>query len=974
MTGASASLALATIALHVPAVIGALTYYVSPDGTGSGTSRSSPFGSLGEAQDAVRASLADGEEDITVQLASGLYVIEETLNLTSQDSGSPGHPVVWKADEAGDVVISGGLKVSNWTDTGSKGIYSASVPSGTKSRNLYVNGKAANYARRMIERSDFNTTNSSMLWESSDYDWIMEAGDLDGAEIRAVQAFTDRIAPIERVLDREMLMTRPSWDNNIIGYDTFSNPDGFYNVDFLTWIQGALSLLEEGGGYYLDSENGTVYYIPLEGEDMETLDAWLGVKEALVTFAGTYDEPVHDIAFEDISFAHTTWLKPGEGYGYVDQQTGGYIGANTTYPEFEATRPHWHQMPAAIQISAAHDISFTGGNYTQMGACGFGIGNDDNAYVSQLGLGTRNVSVVGGYFTQVMGNSIMVGGIQANAHHPSDPRMLNSHITISENVFWNTSSLISSTVPIMFTYTQYSTISNNDVSNVPYSGMTHGYGWGSNDAGGSPEYIKRGLYNYQPLYQTPTIMRNNRIEGNIVSNYGTGHADLGAFYTLSKAPDTYFLNNYAFGASWFGKYADEGANSLIVQNNVLMSTGNWYAPNDCCGQNTGNNTFYDNFGRVGNDQVYLPNRSGPHNNTFLRNFNVTDQSQISVAGHRVAYRAGILPAHRDARLNPLSNPDLPDGYIALDFSASLDEGIVVVNLTNFDDSEFTDVSWTVSISEGYDVSAEEEPSTVEADSTAQAVYAVSAQDSGGNNLPPTISVEVTYVNSRTGSSSTRSETGTQPGISRLPRCNGRNSTYSFKRSASWDVQPSVVGTAGSLFGIRAGGRGLSRPYDDWASLYVEEALDGSQNSSSVTVKLVSLDVSDEMSPEAGVMIRSNAAGGNTTFQGPYAALLFHGGEEKLAFKRAATGNGRLDTIIDSVNDLKLPLCLRLKIDGDGSEVTAEYAPGQDCDNWEDLEGTMSLGSHDGLDAGVIVGSGGGFRQSTGVFGGFAIGS
>lgn len=973
MVRTSSSLALVALGSQLPSALGAVTYYVSPDGSGSGATVSDPFGSLGEAQDAVREALAGGEQDVTVELASGLYVIEETLNLTAKDSGSPGHPVVWKADKAGDVVISGGLKVSDWTDTGSKGIYSASVPSGTKSRNLYVNGMAANYARRMIERSDFNTTNSSMLWGSSEYDWIMEVGDLDGAEIRAVQAFTDRVAPIERVLDRELLMTRPSWDNNIIGYDTFSNPDGFYNVEFLTWIQGALSLLEEGGEYYLDSENGTVYYIPLDGEDMSTLDAWLGVKEALITFGGTYDEPAHDIAFEGISFAHTTWLKPGEGYGYVDQQTGGHIGENTTYPEFEATRPHWSQMPAAIQISAAHDISFTGGNYTQMGACGFGIGNDDNAYISQLGLGAKNVSVVGGYFTQVMGNSIMVGGIQANGHHPSDSRMINSHITISENVFWNTSSLISSTVPIMFTYVQHSTISNNDISNVPYSGMTHGYGWGSNDAGGSPEYIRRGLYNYQPLYDTPTVMMNNRIEGNIVSNYGTGHADLGAFYTLSKSPSTYFVNNYAFDAEWFGKYADEGANSYIVQNNVLMSKGNWYAPNDCCGRNTGNNTFYDNFGHVGHDQVYLPDRTGPYNNTFLRNFNVTDQAQISVQGHRVAYRAGIPPAHRDARTNPLSNPDIPDGHIALDFSESLEDGKIVVNLTNFDDKDFKDVSWKVTISDGYEIVAEEEPSTVDADALAQAVYTTSPSGEDNNGLPPTISVEVTYVNSRTGSSVTLSEAGTQPGTSPLRRCSGSdNSTHQFKRSASWDVQPPVIGKTGSLFGIRAGGRGLARPYDDWASLYVKEGIDGSQNSSSVTVKLLSLDLNDETSPEAGIMIRGNAAGGNTTFEAPYAALLFHGGDNSLSFKYASTGNGRLDKVVGSVNNVELPLCLRISVDGD--EASASFAKGRDCEDWEELDGEASLGSFESLDAGSIVGSGGGFRQSTGVFEGFSIGS
>lgn len=103
--------------------------------------------------------------------------------------------------------------------------------------------------------------------------------------------------------------------------------------------------------------------------------------------------------------AHTTWMRPAT-YGYVDQQTGGYIGANVTYPTFEASRQYWYLMPGAIQISAAHNIHFEGGTYTQLGAGGFGIGNDREACLTGVGLGAKNVSVRGGYFTQVMGNSI----------------------------------------------------------------------------------------------------------------------------------------------------------------------------------------------------------------------------------------------------------------------------------------------------------------------------------------------------------------------------------------------------------------------------------------------------------------------------------------------------------------------------------------------------------------------------------------
>lgn len=171
-------------------------------------------------------------------------------------------------------------------------------------------------------------------------------------------------------------------------------------------------------------------------------------------------------------------MKPSDGTGYVDQQTGGYIGENITYPAFEATRPRWYQMPSAIQISAASRINFTGGSYTQLGSGGFGIGNDDNAYLSGTGLGAESISVIDGYFTQVMGNSVTAGGIKADAHHPADPRMIVSSILISGNIFYNISSLYSSTVAVFVSYVQFSEISHNDISKVPYSGICHGYGWG----------------------------------------------------------------------------------------------------------------------------------------------------------------------------------------------------------------------------------------------------------------------------------------------------------------------------------------------------------------------------------------------------------------------------------------------------------------------------------------------------------------
>ena len=85
---------------------------------------------------------------------------------------------------------------------------------------------------------------------------------------------------------------------------------------------------------------------------------------------------------------------------------------------FEASRPHWLQMPSAVQVSAAKNISFVRDRFVDLGEVGLGIGNDASAHATGLGLGTNGINVTGCVFSQIAGGGIVVGGIQAWAHHP----------------------------------------------------------------------------------------------------------------------------------------------------------------------------------------------------------------------------------------------------------------------------------------------------------------------------------------------------------------------------------------------------------------------------------------------------------------------------------------------------------------------------------------------------------------------------
>jgi hypothetical protein len=276
----------------------ATDFYVSPDGSddNAGDSVEQSFQTLIRAQEAVRELATEAmSEDISIHLASGIYTLSEPLRFDGADSGKNGYMVNWIGDNA---TLSGGLRVTHWKEE-SDGIYSASVPEGTESRNLYVGDWAANFARQKLDnRTHFTYTANGMTWSDSRYDWLMSTPGLENAEVRFINSFTDRVAPILGVGNRELIMRQHAWANQIIGWDHVANPF----ADFGVYVQNALALLTDGGEFYFDSDAGTVYYKPLDGEDMGTIDTYLGVQETLISVGGTYDEPAHDISFSGIKF------------------------------------------------------------------------------------------------------------------------------------------------------------------------------------------------------------------------------------------------------------------------------------------------------------------------------------------------------------------------------------------------------------------------------------------------------------------------------------------------------------------------------------------------------------------------------------------------------------------------------------------------------------------------------------------------
>ena len=117
------ALAIVVLGLHAQAA----DFHVSLTGRDSNKgSVDSPFATLAAARDAARK--VAGKEQVTVHVADGIHYLPATLVFGPEDSGSKQHPVLWRAENEGKAVISGGKKLQldwkPWRD----GILMATTP------------------------------------------------------------------------------------------------------------------------------------------------------------------------------------------------------------------------------------------------------------------------------------------------------------------------------------------------------------------------------------------------------------------------------------------------------------------------------------------------------------------------------------------------------------------------------------------------------------------------------------------------------------------------------------------------------------------------------------------------------------------------------------------------------------------------------------------------------------------------------
>ncbi len=270
----------------------AATLYVSPTGDDANPgTQDRPVRSLQRVRDLVRALNQDMAGDIVVELAYGTYRLSSPLALTTRDSGTNGHDVIYRAAAGARPVVSGGVRVTGWrvSDAG-RNIWFAAAPSGLSStRQLYVDGARAMRARGRVPVSLTATAtgyrasaDTMSRWRNQgDVEFVYTGGNgLWSNGTSGLGGWTEPRCPVGSISGTAITMAQPCWDNspkrvkNLVGPSKVGGP---------TQVENAYELLDQPGEWYLDRPARTVYYIPRGGEDLATADVEAPVLETLLS-------------------------------------------------------------------------------------------------------------------------------------------------------------------------------------------------------------------------------------------------------------------------------------------------------------------------------------------------------------------------------------------------------------------------------------------------------------------------------------------------------------------------------------------------------------------------------------------------------------------------------------------------------------------------------------------------------------------
>ncbi|MBR3780735.1 MAG: right-handed parallel beta-helix repeat-containing protein [Clostridia bacterium] len=574
-------------------VMGEYDLVVAPDGddNNSGTA-DAPLKTFKKAKELLKSS--DSDETVTVWFREGTYEITDTVEFTSADKSN----VLYRSYPDEKVVFSGAKAISGWSETVINGVnafvtdikinseddYFRSLFKGNKrlQRSVYPKEGLLKVAdpktdEAAVPENEANFFTKSVVFYANSDD-VLDFANVKDVDVRIMHFWCDELLPlysVDAVTGR--IETRKPTAMTIRVEDNYV----FENV------KEALAL---PGEWYLDRTEEKLYYIPEEGDTVENTILYAGVTEKLMTFNGA-----DGISFQGINFEKTDWDYVGKDGSFSGKV---FDESHPLYKniDYGATHPQAaFETPAAINIIASSGINFTD--------CVF----ENISYTAvKFDKASENCNITSSGFNEIGANAIFIHGDFVVPATTKNINVRDCHISSYGRIFNNA-------IGILLTHAIDCDLTNNEIHDGWYTGISVGWNWGYSD----------------------NSTNNINISNNLIYDIGNGWlSDMGAIYTLGIQPDTVIRGNVIYnvgcdegryGYGGWGVYLDEGSSGILVENNLVY---------DCSSE-----TFHQHYGKdnivrnnifaFGGEGAFLITRKEDHNSlTLTNNILVVDDALI----------------------------------------------------------------------------------------------------------------------------------------------------------------------------------------------------------------------------------------------------------------------------------------------------------------------------------------------------------
>ncbi|MCB2377310.1 right-handed parallel beta-helix repeat-containing protein [Hymenobacter sp. BT635] len=518
---------------------------------------------------------ASVQSGVRIWLRGGQYRLHEPWLFRPEDSGTAASPTTIEAAPGEQPVLSGGVPVAGWQKVAGKitglpaaaqgQVWMAKVPlvagRALNFRQLWVNSRKATRARtpnhdNLPRLLSWDTDQREAVVPAAAVGAVRQPGQLEMVlhqmwavnvlRVRTLTVTGDKARVTFHEPESRIQFEHP-WPRPII--DGKNGSSAFY-------LTNAAELLDQPGEWFLDAPRGQILYWPRPGENLSTAQVIVPALQTLVRVAGSLDQPVSHVQFKGLTFAYTTWLRPSE-QGHVPLQAGLFmldaysLQTPGTPDKKDLENQAWlGRPPAAVELSRAHHTGFTRCRFLHLASAGLD-------YQS----GTHDDAVTGCTFRDIAGNGIQLGkfsdeGTETHLpYNPTDPREICTSEVLENNLLTDCGNEDWGCVGIAAGYVRQATIRHNEIAQVPYTGISLGWGW----------------------TKTANAMHGNRVTQNYIHHYAQHTYDVAGIYTLSAQPGTVISENrveeigrapYVHDPDhWFYLYLDEGSSGITVQDN-----------------------------------------------------------------------------------------------------------------------------------------------------------------------------------------------------------------------------------------------------------------------------------------------------------------------------------------------------------------------------------------------------------------------